>query len=167
MAMMKLASNPKIEKDGYTLATLLSVSESVYRQEKSTGRNSLTVDTVELDCFELIFTCENTHNKPFTITTRIFGLTVNPEPTGKVRKGSKMFTTYNKLTTTLLRLNILTNELLDKARKDISVLNVDSIMVEFLAIKDIPVRFKLGKEKGIYWQPDLLTLEILQDEGAI
>ena len=66
----------------------------------------------------------------------------------------------------LLRLDILTKEVLEKARKDISVIDADTIMAQLYAIKDLPVRFKPQKNKNNFWEPNLLTLEILRDEAG-
>ncbi len=164
MATIRLASNLKIDANGYANG-LLTVGETIQTVQNSNGdKRSLIVDTHEKECIELVFACENTRNEPFNIKTLIFGLTVNPEPTGKIREGTKSITTYNKLTTTLIRLDILNKELLDKARKDIAVLDVDTIMAQLYAIKDLPVRFKPQKNKNNFWEPNLLTLEILPDE---
>ena len=170
MATIRLASNLKIDSNGYTNG-YLTVSETIHIQtvnNNSGDKRSLMVDSQEKEweCIELLFTCENTRNEPFNIKTLIFGFTVNPESTGKIRVGSKSINVYNKLTTTLLRLDILTKELLDKARKDMSVLDVDTIMAQLYAIKDLPVRFKPQKNKNNFWEPNLLTLEILQDAAA-
>ncbi len=164
MAMIRLASNLKIDSNGYTNG-LLTVNETIQTVSNSNGdKRSLIVDTHEKECFELNFDCENTRNEKFAIRTLIFGLTVNPESTGKIRVGSKTVLTYNKLTTTLLALNILTKEQLEKARKDINVLDTDTLMAEFLAIKELPVRFKPQKNKNNFWEPNLLTLEVLPDK---
>ena len=166
MATIRLASNLKIDSNGYANGTL-TVSESIQTVMNSSGdKRSLMVDSHEKECIELNFTCENTRNEPFNMKTLIFGLTVNPEPTGKIREGSKSITTYNKLTTTLMRLDILTKEMLEKARKDITVLDVDTIMAQLYAIKELPVKFKPQKNKNNFWEPNLLTLEILQDEAS-
>lgn len=166
MATIRLASNLKIDANGYTNG-YLTVSETIQTVMNSSGdKRSLMVDSHDKECIELNFTCENTRNEVFNIKTLIFGLTVNPEPTGKVRDGTKTLITYNKLTTTLMRLDILTKEMLDKARKDISVLDVDTIMAQLYAIKDLPVRFKPQKNKNNFWEPNLLTLELLQDAAS-
>ena len=167
MAIIRLASNLKIDSNGY-VSGLLTVKETIQTVINSNGdKRSLMVDSHDKECIELSFACENTRNEPFIIKTLIFGLTVNPEPTGKTREGSKSVTIYNKLTTTLIRLDILTKELLEKARKDISVLDVETIMAQLYAIKDLPVRFKPQKNKNNFWEPNLLSLEILHDEGGI
>jgi hypothetical protein len=166
MATIRLASNLKIDSNGYANGSL-TVSESIQSVMNNNGdKRSLTVDSHDKECIELNFTCENTRNEPFNIKTLIFGLTVNPEPTGKVRVGSKSITAYNKLTTTLIHLDIVNKELLEKARKDINVLDVDTIMAQLYAIKDLSVRFKPVKNKKNFWDVDLLTLEILQDEAS-
>ena len=166
MATIRLASNLKIDSNGYANGSL-TVSESIQTVMNSSGdKRSLMVDSHEKECIELNFTCENTRNEAFNMKTLIFGLTVNPEPTGKIREGSKSINTYNKLTTTLLRLDILTKEMLEKARKDITVLDVDTIMAQLYAIKELPVKFKPQKNKNNFWEPNLLTLEILQDEAS-
>lgn len=164
MAMIRIASNLKIDEKGFTYG-VLSVNETIQTvSNNSNDKRSLIVDTHEKECFELLFDCENTRNEKMTIRTLIFGLNVNPEPTGKTREGTKTMTTYNKLTTTLLRLNIITKEILDKAKKDINVLDADTLMAEFLAIKDLPVRFKPQKNKNNFWEPNLLTLEIVKSD---
>ena len=166
MATIRLASNLKIDANGYANG-MLTVSETIQTVINSNGdKRSLMVDSHEKECIELNFTCENTRNEPFNIKTLIFGLSVNPEPTGKIREGSKSITTYNKLTTTLLRLDILTKEVLEKARKDISVIDADTIMAQLYAIKDLPVRFKPQKNKNNFWEPNLLSLEISRDEAG-
>lgn len=163
MATIRLASNLKIDANGYANGQL-TVSETIKTVINPTNdKRSLMVDSHEKECIELNFVCENTRNEPFNINTLIFGLTVNPEPTGKVRDGTKTLITYNKLTTVLVRLNIVTKELLEQARKDINVLDVDTIMAEFYAIKNLPVRFKPQKNKNNYWEPNLLTLEVTTD----
>ncbi len=163
MATIRLASNLKIDANGYANG-LLTVSETIKTVMNSTGdKRSLMIDSHEKECIELNFACENTRNELFNINTLIFGLTVNPEPTGKIREGTKTLITYNKLTTTLLRLNIVTKEELEKARKDINVLDVNTIMAQLYAIKDLPVRFKPQKNKNNYWEPNLLTLEVVED----
>ena len=171
MAIIRLASNLKIGSNGYVMG-LLTVKESIHIQtinNNAGDKRSAMVDTQtkEWECIELMIKCEDTRNEPLNIKTLIFGFTVNPEPTGKIRVGSKSVTTYNKLTTTLIRLDILTKELLEKARKDISVLDVETIMAQLYAIKDLPVRFKPQKNKNNFWEPNLLSLEILHDEGGI
>ncbi len=164
MATIRTASNLKIDSNGYTNA-LLTVKETIQTINNTNGdKRSLMVDTHDKECIELSFNCENTRNEAFNIKTLIFGLTVNPEPTGKVREGTKTVIAYNKLTTTLLRLEILSKEILDKARKDISVIDTDTIMAEFYAIKDLPVRFKPQKNKNNFWEPNLLTLEIVKSD---
>ena len=94
------------------------------------------------------------------IKTAIFGMTINPEPQDNKRIGSKSVPIYNKFTTTLLRLGIIKKEELEKARKDVTVLDVDTITALFLAIKDLPVRFKPQKNAKGFIEPNLLTLEV-------
>ncbi len=166
MATIRLASNLKIDANGYANGKL-TVSETIQKiTSNNEDKRSLMKDEKYVDCIELNFVCENTHNELFNINTLIFGLTVNPEPTGKIREGTKTRITYNKLTTTLICLDILNKELLDKARKDIAVLDVDTIMAQLYAIKDLPVRFKPQKNKNNFWEPNLLTLELLQDAAS-
>jgi len=166
MATIRLASNLKIDSNGYVNGSL-TVTETIQTvMNNSNDKRSLMVDSHDKECIELNFSCENTRNEAFNIKTLIFGLTVNPEPTGKIREGTKSLITYNKLTTTLIRLDILTKELLDKARKDISVLDVETIMAQLYAIKDLPVRFKPQKNKNNFWEPNLLTLEVTGDNIA-
>ena len=144
---------------------VLYLAEKKYEEIIDIKKNILKEDINSI--YPTYESLANIYNEEvFNIKTLIFGLTVNPEPTGKVRDGTKTLITYNKLTTTLMRLDILTKEMLDKARKDISVLDVDTIMAQLYAIKDLPVRFKPQKNKNNFWEPNLLTLEILRDETS-
>lgn len=163
MATIKLASNLALDEQGYANA-LLSVIETVKTVNSSNGdKRSLMIDTHDVECFELIFDCQNTRNEVMTIKTAIFGLTINPEPIEEKRIGKKMIKIYNKFTSVLTQLNIITKEEIDKARKDISVLDTDLITSEFLAIKNLPVKFKPQKNSKGFIEPNLLTLEVTGD----
>jgi len=164
MATIKLASNLATDKDGYAHGAL-SVIETVKTVNQSNGdKRSLMVDNHEVECFELIFDCSNTRNELMTIKTAIFGMTINPEPVkDDKRLGSKTIKVYNKFTTVLLRLNIISKDEIEKARKDITILDVDTITSEFLAIKELPVMFKPQKNAKGFIEPNLLTLEVTGD----
>lgn len=166
MATIRLASILKVGNDGYT-SGLLTVTETIQSVNSNKGnKRSIMMDKRDIECIELAFACENTRNEPFTIKTLIFGLTISPNSTGKIRDGSKMITAYNKLTTTLLRLNIINKTELD-AMRDGKDLDVDAIMSEFYAIKDLPVRFKPQKNPDGFWEPNLLTLERVKEDLVI
>lgn len=160
MATIKLASNLAIDRDGYAHGAL-SVIETVKTVNQSNGdKRSLMIDTHEVECFELIFDCANTRNELMTIKTAIFGMVINPEPVEEKRLGKKMVKIYNKFTTVLLQLNIISKDDIEKARKDGNVLDVDTITSEFLAIKELPVKFKPQKNAKGFIEPNLLTLEV-------
>lgn len=160
MATIKLASNLATDKDGYAHGAL-SVIETV--KTANGDKRSLMIDTHDVECFELIFECANTRNELMTIKTAIFGMTINPEPIEEKRIGKKMVKIYNKFTTVLMKLKIITNEEIEKARKDTSILDIDTITSEFLAIKELPVMFKPQKNAKGFIEPNLLTLEVTGD----
>lgn len=163
MATIKLASNLATDKDGYAHGAL-SVIETVKTVNQPNGdKRSLMIDTHEVECFELIFECANTRNELMTIKTAIFGMTINPEPVEEKRIGKKMVKIYNKFTTVLMKLKIITNEEIEKARKDASILDIDTITSKFLAIKELPVMFKPQKNAKGFIEPNLLTLEVTGD----
>lgn len=160
MATIKLASNLALDENGYANGLLTVIETRKTVNPNSGGKRSLMVDTHEKDCFELIFQCGNTRNETMEIKTAIFGMIVNPEPTKMQRIGSKNVPIYNKFTTVLMRLNILSKEVLDKARKDATIIDLDTITALFLAIKDLPVKFKPQKNEKGYIEPNLITLEV-------
>lgn len=163
MATIKLASNLAIDKNGYAHGAL-SVVETIKIVNQSNGdKRSLMIDTHEVECFELIFECANTRNELMMIKTAIFGMTINPEPIEEKRIGKKLVKIYNKFTTVLMKLKIITNEEIEKARKDASILDIDTITSEFLAIKELPVMFKPQKNAKGFIEPNLLTLEVTGD----
>lgn len=142
----------------------LTVNESTRSALIQTDKDSLAKETKDLECFELNFKCKDTAGNEKTITNVIFNGNVNPTPTDVKRKGTKNVKIFNLFTTTLLRLEILTEDDLKKAEKDASVLNPDDIMAEFLAVKDLPVRFKTHKNKKGFDEVDISTVEIIKDE---
>lgn len=163
MATIRLASFLKIDSIGYTSA-LLSIRETIQSvNNNKNNKRSLMTDKRDIECIELAFACENTRNEPFVIKSLIFGLVINPEPTGKVRDGSKLVTAYNKLTTTLLRLGIVNKSDLENMASNKADLDVETIMAEFYAVKDLPVRFKPQKNSEGFWEPNLLTLEVIKE----
>lgn len=163
MATIRLASVLKIDEQGYAHG-LASVVETTKTVNSSSGdKRTIMLDNREVDCFELIVECKNTKGESMPIKTAIFGMTINPEPVETKRIGSKNIPIYNKFTTVLLRLNVLTKEELEKARKDITVLDTDTITALFLAIKNLPVKFKPQKNAKGFTEPNLLTLEVTGD----
>lgn len=161
MATIKLASIPKIDSDGFWSAKL-SVIETIKTVSDHTGASKRSlVDTHEVECFELIFEGETTDGKGIAIKTAIFGTNVNPIPTGETRVGSKKIQLYNKFTTILIQLGIVNKVDLDKARKDITVLDVPTIASQFLGIKQMLVKVKLQKDKKGFYEPNLLTLAVI------
>lgn len=160
MATIKLASNLALDETGYAHGLLTVIETTKIVNSNSGGKRSLMIDTHEIDCFELTFDCQNTRNEIMPIKTAIFGMTINPEPSETKRIGSKNIPIYNKFTTVLLRLNIVSKDELDKARKDASIIDVDTVKSLFLAIKDLPVKFKPQKNEKGFIEPNLLSLEI-------
>ena len=165
MATIKLASNLALDETGYAHGLLTVIETTKIVNSNSGGKRSLMVDTHEIDCFELIFNCRNTRNETMEIKTAIFGMTINPEPVETKRMGSKNIPIYNKFTTVLMRLNILTKDVLDKACKDASIIDLDTVMALFLAIKDLPVKFKPQKNEKGFVEPNLITLEVTGEMG--
>lgn len=160
MATIKVAKNLILDDNGYTNG-VLTVIETTKRIESNSGnKRSLMKDYSEVNCFELVIECKATNNEIMPIKTAIFGTTINPEPVEIKRIGSKNIPIYNKFTTVLLRLNILNKDELDKARKDVNVIDTDTVKSLFLAIKDLPVKFKPQKNEKGFIEPNLLTLEI-------
>lgn len=167
MATIKLASNLALDKEGYAYAKL-SVIETIKPINANNGnKRTLVKDEHFVECLELIFVCANTMKGDMEIKTAIFGLTVNPNPLDEVRIGKKLVKTYNKFTTVLLALGIVDKEEIDKARNDITVLDVDTITALILAVKDLPVRFKPQKNAKGFIEPNLLTLELLDDNQKL
>jgi hypothetical protein len=161
MAIIRLATVPKLGNDGFWISKL-SIIETVKTVTNSSNvsKRSLVVDSHDVECFEMVFVGESTDKKGITIKTAIFGTNVNPNPTGETRVGTKKITLYNKFTSVLLQLGVVDKEILDKARKDINVLDVDTIASLFLAIKDLPVKVKLQKNDKGFLEPNLLTLTV-------
>lgn len=161
MAIIKLASVPKIDNDGFWRANL-SVTETIKTLSNNTNisKRVLIVDTYDVECFELIFEGETIDSKKITIKTDIFGANINPIPTGEARIGNKKILLYNKFTTVLIQLGILNKIELDKAKKDITVLNVHDIASQFTAIKQMSIQIKLQKNGQGSYEPNLLSLAV-------
>jgi hypothetical protein len=160
MAKIRLATIPKTDGNGYVHGSV-TVTETVKTvTSTSNDKRDINYDSTDVECFELIFNTETLDSKPFRLTSAIFGTSVNPIPSTHKRIGSKNIPIYNKFTTVLMRLNILDKPTLDRAKTDISVLDTDTIQAEFLAIKDLPVKFKTGKNSKGFIEPDLLSLEV-------
>lgn len=163
MATIKLAANLALDENGYAHGALSVVEAVKTINQSNSDKRSLMVDTRDVECFELIFNCDNTRGELMTIKTAIFGLTINPEPVEEKRIGKRMVKLYNKFTTVLMQLNIIGKDEIEKARKDGNVLDVDAITEMFLAIDELPVKFKPQKNAKGFIEPNLLTLEVTAD----
>ncbi len=158
---MRIVPNLKLDKDGYGNGKVTVTRTSKTVNQSANEKHSIMIDTKEIDCYELIFNCETTKNNPLTIKTAIFGTSINPEPNEEKRIGKKMVKIYNKLTTTLIGLGLITPDIILKARQDDSILDTEKIEADFLAIKDLPVKFKARKNAKGFNEVNLLTLEIV------
>ena len=158
MAMIRLATSPKKSNDGYVkaLATVIETIELVTVQKDG------FIEKVEKDCFKVLLKTETIDKKDMTMNIAIFG-TFNPNSESTKRIGSKNVPIYNKLTTVLLKLNVIDKEFLDKAKSDIDNTDLADMTAQFLAIKDLPVRFKTLKNAKGFLEPDIMSLEVTGD----
>lgn len=159
MAMIRLATSPKKSSDGYVnaLATVIETIENVTVQKDG------FIEKVEKECFKVILKTETIDKKDMTMNIAIFG-TFNPVPDEKPKRvGTKSVKIYNKLTTVLLKLNVIDKEFLDKAKENLDESDLADMTAQFLAIKDLPVRFKTLKNAKGFMEPDILTLEVTGD----
>lgn len=158
MAMIRLASTPKKTSDGYVHA-LASVIETV---ETVSNERDGFIEKVEKECFKVIFNVETIDNRKMELNVAIFG-TFNPNPDETKRVGSKNVPTYNKMTTVLLGLGVIDKAFLDKAKSDIDQSDLADMTAQFLAIKDLPVKFKTMKNPKGFLTPDIRTLQVTGD----
>lgn len=160
MAMIRLASTPKKASDGYVhaLASVIETTETVSSEHDG------FVEKVEKECFKVIFKVDTIDNRKMELNVAIFG-TFNPNPDETKRVGTKNVPTYNKMTTVLLGLGVIDKSFLDKAKSDIDDSDLADMTALFLAVKDLPVKFKTMKNAKGFITPDIRTLQVVIDES--
>lgn len=168
--MITLQAGKTLSRDdkGYTHA-LLTINEStreitIKNDKDSDG--SLIIDEGRKEIkpvIELSFLCETTSKEKLIMDIALFGTKVNFEPVKSVRKGKKMINLYNKLTCVIIQLGLVTKDEIIKGSKDMSIIDLDVLLAELLAVKELPVKFIPVKNKNGFWEPDWLTLEVTGD----
>jgi hypothetical protein len=158
MASVKIIRPMKKDEKGLILGNL-SVSEST-RNCEITDKETGSLDIKPVPCFVLEIESEDVKGNKKKLNALIFGMNIKPEATIK-RIGTKNVKLYNKFTTALLRLGVISKEEIEKAETE-DVLDEEKILNDFLAISNMPIKYKLIKNKRGYDEPDLSSLELIE-----
>ena len=169
MATVKIQYPVKIDNDGLTTAALTIREEIVSKQvNTNTDKHSLLQDNkeIQLEAIILSFDCETVKKDNFrNIESYIFNLSYSPNIVEKKRIKTKMVNIYNRFTTVLLRLGIISENDLEKARKNMDDIDPDVFLSELLAIKNLPVKFRIVKNKKGFDEVDIMSLIVTGEMG--
>ena len=143
---MRRANRPKLNEDGVAELTIADIKIHMVQDLKKLKKGA-SPDECEYEAVDVVYECQGVSG-PFTIKDRC-GTVLNPEPVDeKYRKP-----VYNKYTTLLLRLGLITEDEL-KATDDMTDEQFNEFktpVVERLeASKGVVLKSKLRKVDGYY-----------------
>ena len=159
-ARIKVANNLVKSDDGLFIGEITTAQFGIGKRQEKHGRD---VEEIEYSRFELVAEFEGT-NTPIQVKTYT-GSTINDEPlevryAGRGNKNEVKI--YNRFTTLLLKLGILTESEL----KNVDDSTVDKIEKDIEKLKGRRIRCIVGKNKEGFYAVDVESLELLPVEDA-
>lgn len=151
---MKIANNLIKSEDGVYEGAITDLGFGVGTRTEKNGRD---IEQIEFQRFEMSVAFEGT-NEPIKIKTYT-GVSINNEPlevkyAGRGAKNEVAI--YNRFTTLLLALGLLTIDELDSVTEK----TLERIEKDIDGLKGQMIRCKVGKDKGGYNAIDLSSLEL-------
>ena len=151
---MKIANNLVKSEDGIYEGAITDLG---FGTGKRTEKNGRDIEEIEYSRFEMSVAFEGT-NEPIKIKTYT-GVSINNEPVevkyaGRGAKNEVPI--YNRFTTLLLALGLLSVDELDKVDDK----TLERIEKEMDSLKGQIIRCKIGKDKGGYHAIDLASVEL-------